>query len=409
VGSVSVYHWFASYWGGGVAALGGALVYGGARRIVRRPSRSSAAWFAVGLGILFLSRPLEGALVALPPVLAVGWWFLGRHEITFGQRVQRVVVPCAIVLGAVGAFSLVLNQRVTGKYLRLPYAEYEDQYATVPVLKFLPVRKDSVVYRNDAMRQFYDAQLREATEARSVRGAARASYERLGSLQEFLAPGAITVLIVLAALSCGMEGFRMAPLGVALGLAGSLSVTWYLPHYLAPLLAPWTLLLTTGARRLHVLSVRRHRTGAVLVWGIFAIAMLPAVLRPVRVFRQRSSSRGVWYMQRDSIARALAVPGQRHLVLVSYGPEHIPDQEWVYNAADMERAPVLWARSLSAEKDSALLLHFVDRTAWRVQVDSGRGPYVLVRTGRTAEEAGHAAASTDPRELTTPVPSRRTR
>jgi hypothetical protein len=55
-------------------------------------------------------------------------------------------------------------------------------------------------------------------------------------------------------------------------------------------------------------------------------------------------------------------------VLVRYSPKHEPWREWVYNAADIDAAPVVWAREMS--DNSALLRYFADRRIWLLEVDA---------------------------------------
>ena len=59
-------YWSQSYWGGMVAALGGALYFGAVRRLCNRITWQSSAWAALGIVILVNSRPLEGALSVAP-------------------------------------------------------------------------------------------------------------------------------------------------------------------------------------------------------------------------------------------------------------------------------------------------------------------------------------------------------
>lgn len=375
-------YWVASYWGGTVAALGGALVIGGARRIVRDFTPGSAALFALGLGVLALSRPFEGGLVAIPALASVAWWMAHHRHSAGYQKVLLVCVSCLLVFGTVSGFLVALNTRVTGSAFRLPYIEYDSQYSIVPAFRFTAAPNDRVAYRNHEMDAFYQQQREEAIEAHSWSGAVANAVARLGQLTDFLAPGVLGVLVLLAALSYPFAEMRVAVAGVVLLLVGSFAVSWYLPHYVAPLVGPWALLLTAGARRLRLLATRWHRTGAVLLWLVFAIAMVQAIGVPVRVFQQRPESRSLWYVQRDSIARSLAAGGDRHLVLVRYGPQHETEQEWVANAASIGASSVIWARSLLPDRDSTLVAQFRDRIAWRVQVDSGRGPYALIRAAR---------------------------
>jgi hypothetical protein len=84
------------------------------------------------------------------------------------------------------------------------------------------------------------------------------------------------------------------------------------------------------------------------------------------------------YDKRDFIARRSSVlqelgraPGKQ-LVLVQYGPGHDVNYEWVYNAADIDRSRIVWAREMGAGKDRELLDYYHDRKVWRL-VDGGDG------------------------------------
>jgi len=66
------------------------------------------------------------------------------------------------------------------------------------------------------------------------------------------------------------------------------------------------------------------------------------------------------------LSKLESYPG-RQLAIVRYTPRHVPFDDWVYNAADIDNSKVVWARETAAT--SELLQYFSDRTAWLVQPD----------------------------------------
>ena len=74
-------YWMNSYWGGAVAATGGALVLGSVARIVKaQPRARYAILLAVGLAILANSRPYEGLVCALPSGIWLLIWFYRQKK-----------------------------------------------------------------------------------------------------------------------------------------------------------------------------------------------------------------------------------------------------------------------------------------------------------------------------------------
>jgi hypothetical protein len=67
-------------------------------------------------------------------------------------------------------------------------------------------------------------------------------------------------------------------------------------------------------------------------------------------------------------ARLLATEGQ-DLVLVHYTPSHNTHDEWVYNGADLQTAPVVWARDLGTAENGPLLDYYAGRNVWRLYAD----------------------------------------
>jgi uncharacterized protein (DUF2252 family) len=65
----------------------------------------------------------------------------------------------------------------------------------------------------------------------------------------------------------------------------------------------------------------------------------------------------------------LASTAGRKLVFVRYGPQHM-FHEWIHNAADIDRADVVWAADLGHVENEKLRAYYPSRSAWLVEPDA---------------------------------------
>jgi len=56
-------------------------------------------------------------------------------------------------------------------------------------------------------------------------------------------------------------------------------------------------------------------------------------------------------------------------VLVRYAPEHNNHAEWIYNAADIDAEPIVWAADMDAAENARLLAYFKGRRVWLLEPD----------------------------------------
>ena len=73
---------------------------------------------------------------------------------------------------------------------------------------------------------------------------------------------------------------------------------------------------------------------------------------------------------RDRVERALEqLPGEQ-LAVVRYAPDHFSGIDWVYNAAEIDKSKVIWAREMDTASNQELFKYYRNRKVWLVQPDS---------------------------------------
>ena len=355
--------WGYSYWGGGVAVIGGALLFGGLRRVVDRPRISAALAFGAGLAILANSRPFEGVVVSVVPacVLAV-YLFCRRRE---AQALVRVIAPALLVLGVAGVAMAVYDRAVTGSAWTLPYAIHEQAYAVTPLFLFGRARTESPPYRHETLRKFWAGYARETFEyRRTPRGFVAVAVFRVVALGAFFLGGALVIALAGAPSAWRDPWMKIAVASIAiLGLA-LLGETWFFPHYAAPAAPLIYVVAVQGVR--HV-RAWRHARGAPLRSVVDAVVPVLLVSVVASLFLPPPPSQAFGRARANLVAELTARPG-RDLVIVRYRPDHFVHDEWVYNAADIDAAPVVWARDMGVE-NVRLLDYFRDRTVWLLEPD----------------------------------------
>jgi hypothetical protein len=145
-------------------------------------------------------------------------------------------------------------------------------------------------------------------------------------------------------------------------------VRWVNPHYVAPVAVVFAALQVEAIRRLRIYRRSDLPVGRVL--ALFALLTIPAqfVAKGVHEWWGARFPPG-WEIERERIGNQLESGGGRHLVLVRYRARHDPFDEWVYNRADLEGEPVVWAREMSPAENRALMDHYKDRRVWLVTPD----------------------------------------
>src|SRR5260221_2453235 len=114
--------WVNTYWGGAVAATGGALVIGAFPRIVRKAPLRHVLLLGLGTAFLANSRPLEGAIFCLPVFVALGAWLYSLRSTRLSAAMYRVLLPLLFTTVCLIGFIGYDNWRVTQSPLVFPEA-----------------------------------------------------------------------------------------------------------------------------------------------------------------------------------------------------------------------------------------------------------------------------------------------
>lgn len=365
-----VSYWINSYWGGAVAAIGGALLLGALARILRRPSTRDALLFSLGLAILANSRPYEGLLFAVPSLFVLARWLLrkGREAAPLVFRCRVVGLPCAAALLSVGAFMLFYNWRLTGNPLLFPHTLNVRTYHSAPLFLF-QASKPPKQYNNQQFEDFYNGWEREEYDHS---WASMNCLNWLKSVRFFSAYAWWGMLLAAPAFWLVLRSSKMWLPWIALLLvgAGSYLVVWSNSHYAAPATCVVVLLYIQALRQVRIFGMKKWHWGAMLA----RTSLLLLVVDTAGAVIRKECDTFYWTCQgdvsRQAIQRKLeALPG-KHLVMVRYGDDHNIHDDWVYNGAEIDSAKVIWAREINEEQDGKLFQYFRDRKAWLVTPDS---------------------------------------
>jgi hypothetical protein len=151
----------------------------------------------------------------------------------------------------------------------------------------------------------------------------------------------------------------------ALFFAGMFLNAFMIAHYAAPATGLLLAILIQAMRHLRVWRPSGQPVGAFLVRALPTVCLLLCALHLAWIPAEARPG-----LPRAKVQQQLErLPGH-HLAIVRYAPDHDPmSVEWVYNAADIDRAQVVWAREMSPAKDRELTDYFKDRSVWLVEPD----------------------------------------
>lgn len=341
--------WTNSYWGGAWTAAAGCLVFGALPRLRQEPRSRDAALLGLGLGMHLLSRPYESIFLLASTIL-----FLTPAA---SRKLTRPALVAALVsLPAVGLM-LAQNKRVTGSWTTLPYSLSQYQYGVPGSFTFeaYPVPHNALTPQQEMdyrmQRSFRNA------EKESLSSYIERLYYRIRYYRFYFYP---PLYVALAIFLLTMRERRWIWLAatIAIFALGTNFYPLFLPHYIAALTCLFVLIAVEGLRRL---SQWRRGTEAVQVLICLCV---------VQFAWSWISFRAPEPEARIAVNRRLAGISGKLLVFVRYWPQHIFQNEWVYNEADIDSARIVWARDLGDSEDEKLRRYYPDRTVLLLEPDA---------------------------------------
>lgn len=382
--------WSLKYMPGWICVAASSLVLGACLRLRRRYAPGSTSVAGVGIVLLGMTRPYEGLIFTLACAIVFAVWkamntvnsispcsssFLMRRGyqaltslfMEFRQAWAAWVMFAIVMLGGAVGFCCY-NLATTGKATRLAYQVHESQYGLAPLLLSCDPPANEPNYHHREIERFH----REVCLTDFIRLQSPAAYmedipRRLSLLLSTL--GMPTALLALIGLVVGPRAkYFLASIFLAVAVS-SLVVPWNMPHYFACALPPIALLGALGLQQIGrkfagSMQQRSDRTFAAVL-GVQGLLLLAGCIslctRPDTKFHE---------LRHQAITKLQQSDGKK-LVFVRYSENHDLNEEWVYNAASLQRSEIVWARDMGA-RNIQLRGEFRDRNAFLLTVSNDR-------------------------------------
>jgi hypothetical protein len=368
-------YWAQSFWGGSLTAAGGALAFGALVRIWRRGSVALGVTLGLGIALMALSRPYEGAVACVPLAGALAVWSFERVKAKEFVALLRVSLGAALPLVLCGVWMTLLNRAVTGDPLRMPYFLHDEQYAVAPPFLWQAARA-APTFATREIEEFwtgfaYDLwAVQQEWSGFFAQALAKLRTWWLFFVGAALAPAVLALPLVLRR---GWLAYGLSVLACV--TAGVFAVAYDLAHYIAPA-APWIVVLcAAGLRGLAAWRpLRTERRGQALVVAVLGLLLAECVARGVK----RARPDDAFELQRARLERQLEQGSRKALVIVRYGAGHRVHDDWVYNRADIPAARVVWARDHGDEAHARLRACYPDRAGYLLNVEPSSAPRLTV-------------------------------
>jgi hypothetical protein len=362
--------WMNSYWGGSLAAASGCLVFGALPRLRQTARQRDGVLLGIGLALHWLTRPYETIFLVLSAAIYLA------PSLRTGQVLKPLAATAAVCAAAL-AVTLAHDHATTGSWTTMPEMLSQYQYGVPASLTF---QAPAMPHRTltPAQQMEYRSQLafRPPGPEMVATYVERLEY-RIRSYRFFFLPPLYLALPAFL-LSIGEGRFGWVALTLALFALGVNFFPAFQFHYEAAITCLFILAAVTGLSRMSRWPGGAEAAQILLLlcfahfafWyavHLFDGAPVSIAMRPYETWdaiNHENPDRRIF------VNRELAkIPGKL-LVFVRYWPQHIFQNEWVYNEADIDGARIVWARDLGGVENEPLRRYYPDRTAWLLEPDA---------------------------------------
>jgi hypothetical protein len=376
-------YWMESYWGGAVAACGGALVVGGLGHLLRGKPAAARSTLAVGAVILYFTRPYEGGVLCLVVLTILAYRFtrLRTEEKRIWARI--VILPSMAILLAGGLAAAWYNLRTTGSLTQLPYFLYAQQYDLAPSFLVLPETPGKRY--NNVINVTTHAD--ELARYRGIR-ALPLAQALFGQMKYFVVFCLFQPFLGFAAVLLGIPWARVRGrkkwlvLLFAASFAAMLPELWVQFHYAAPFTIVSIILIVAATRALWFRLAAAQ--AAKPIRGLAFAASLAVLFVPL-LFQYMFLQPGV--TPRSGVVHQLEAMEGNHLVFVSYQNGWSFKSEWVYNGASPGQSRLLFAHDMGSVRNQELVKRYPHRIAWKLVLGPRQSDVRLERMEPSTENA----------------------
>jgi hypothetical protein len=363
-------YWDNGYWGGALAATGGALVLGAMPRIMRHQRVRDAIVMAIGMAMLANTRPYEGLVLSLAAAGILIYWIVKKKPAA-GVWLPRVALPMLLVLAVAGGATSYYFWKVTGNPLRMPQQVNRDTYAVARYFYGQGAYPEPA-YHHKVIHDFYAGlESEEFALAHTPAGVLLQLAKKLAMSWAFYLSPILTIPLLLLPRIVRDRRIRLLLIAGVAGLACSAVVIFFNIHYVAPIVPVILAVVVQGTRHLRAWRWEGRPVGLFLAR---AIVVMCVVMIPVQVHILGAPPiPGTWDAigpERAAIEAQLRSLPEGQLILVRYEPQHPPLWDWVYNGADIDHAKIVWARDMGHDQNEELLRYYNDRRVWLLDADT---------------------------------------